>query len=123
MSSPTVVLVTGANSGIGYEIVKSFYEAPKSYHIIMTSRSLENGTKAMEKIKSEVPSSSNTLQVVQMDLTSDESINAAFATVQSTNQRIDALINNAGTHLPHPPLFTPRNTLTVFFFFLTRRHL
>ncbi|ATY62463.1 NAD(P)-binding domain [Cordyceps militaris] len=96
MSSPTVVLVTGANSGIGYEIVKSFYEAPKSYHVIMTSRSLENGTKAMEKIKSEVPSSSNTLQVVQMDLTSDESINAAFATVQSTNQRIDALINNAG---------------------------
>ncbi len=101
MSSPTVVLVTGANSGIGYEIVKSFYEASKPYHIILTSRSLENGTAAMEKIKNEVPSSANTLQVVQMDLTSDESINAAFATVQSTNPRIDALINNAGARPIH----------------------
>ncbi|KAJ3476851.1 hypothetical protein NLG97_g8997 [Lecanicillium saksenae] len=96
MSSPTVVVVTGANAGLGYEIVKSFYEAPKPYHIIMTSRSLENGTAAMEKIKSEVTSSSNTIQLVQMDLTSDESINAAFEVVKADNKKIDALINNAG---------------------------
>ncbi|KAJ6787853.1 hypothetical protein PWT90_08349 [Aphanocladium album] len=96
MLSPTVVLVTGANIGLGYEIVKAFYEASKPYHIIMTSRSLENGTTAMEKIKSEVTSSSNTIQMVQMDLTSDESIKAAFDTVKTSNERIDALVNNAG---------------------------
>lgn len=98
MTSPKIVLVTGANSGIGYETVKAFYESPNLYHVVLTSRSLQNGIAAMEKIKTEVPASSNTIQVAALDLTSDDSINKAFETVKSTNTKIDALINNAGKH-------------------------
>lgn len=96
MASPKIVLVTGANSGLGYETVKAFYDSPNAYHMILTSRSLQNGIAAMEKIKAEAPTSSNTIQVVGLDLTSDDSITKAFETVKSTNSKIDALINNAG---------------------------
>lgn len=108
MSSPNVIVVTGANSGLGLEIAKCFYQASKSYHIILISRSLQNGKDAMEKIKGEVKISSNTMEAVQMDLTSDESITAAFETVKASHKKIDALINNAGKHSK----FTPNNCTT-----------
>ena len=97
MASRKVVLVTGANSGIGYEAVKALLESDKAkYHVFLGSRSLEKGNSAIEKLHSEVPKTSNTAEVIQVDVTSDESIQKAFEQVKASPGHLDTLVNNAG---------------------------
>ena len=98
MTSPTIVLVTGGNNGIGYEIVKALLQSDKAYHILLGSRSLEKAKVAIETFHKECPESTNTVEVVQVDLTSDESIEKAFEQVKANPGHIDVLINNAGMH-------------------------
>ncbi|KUL82997.1 hypothetical protein ZTR_09338 [Talaromyces verruculosus] len=90
------VLVTGANKGIGYEIVKALLESSKPYHVFLGSRSLERGRQAVATIRKECANCSNTVEVVQIDLSDDSSIQSAFETVNSSVGHLDVLINNAG---------------------------
>ena len=97
MASQKVVLITGANDGIGYEAVKAFLESDKAkYHVFLGSRSLEKGKLAIEKLHKEVPKTSNTVELIQVDVTSDESIQKAFKQVKAHPGHLDALVNNAG---------------------------
>ncbi|KAJ5618572.1 hypothetical protein N7528_006683 [Penicillium herquei] len=96
MATRKIVLVTGGNGGIGYETVKAFIESTKPYHILMGSRSLENANQAITKLQEECPGATNPVEPLQVDLTSDESIEAAYEKVKSGHGYIDALINNAG---------------------------
>ena len=98
MASLKVVLVTGGNNGIGYETVKAFLQSDKAYHVLLGSRSLEKAKLAIETLHKECPESTNTVEAVQVDLTSDESIEKAFEQVKASPGYIDALINNAGMH-------------------------
>ena len=100
MASPKVVLVTGGNNGIGYETVKALLQSEKPYHILLGSRSLEKAKLAIETLHKECPESTNTVEVAQVDLTSDESIEKAFEQVKASPGHIDVLINNAGMHTP-----------------------
>jgi NAD(P)-dependent dehydrogenase (short-subunit alcohol dehydrogenase family) len=92
----SIALVTGGNNGIGYEIVKALFESSKPYHILLGSRSLEKANVAVDNLKKECPESTNSLEIVQVDLTSDESINKAFEQVKASPGHLDTLINNAG---------------------------
>ncbi|KAI0126268.1 hypothetical protein BJ170DRAFT_707754 [Xylariales sp. AK1849] len=96
MVSPKVVLVTGGNNGIGYEIVKALLESDKAYHVLMGSRSADKAELAIEKLHQECPDSTNTVETVQVNLNSDESIEKAFEQVKNSHGIIDALVNNAG---------------------------
>jgi Short-chain dehydrogenases of various substrate specificities len=96
MASPKIVLVTGGNGGLGYETVKAFYESEKSYRILMGSRSLDKAKAAIEQLHTECPSATNTVEAVELDIASDESIEKAYAKVQTDVGYIDALVNNAG---------------------------
>jgi len=97
MASQKVVLVTGANGGIGYEAVKAFLESDKAkYHVFLGSRSLEKGKLAIEKLHKEVSKTRNTVELIQVDVTSDESIQKAFEQVKASSGHLDALVNNAG---------------------------
>ncbi|KAJ7661327.1 hypothetical protein DFH06DRAFT_988064 [Mycena polygramma] len=96
MASPQIVLVTGGNNGIGYETVKALFEADKPYHVLLGSRSLEKAKKAIEKLHEQCPASTNTVEAVHVDLTSDESIERAYAQIEADHGHIDALVNNAG---------------------------
>ena len=100
MASRKIILITGGNSGIGYEAVKAFFESDKAYRVFMSSRSLEKGEEAIDKLRHECPNATNTLELVQLDLANDESIDQAFAQVQAQTGHIDALVNNAGGHGP-----------------------
>ncbi|KAI0139284.1 hypothetical protein BJ166DRAFT_630788 [Pestalotiopsis sp. NC0098] len=96
MGDRRIVLITGGNAGIGYEAVKAFLQSDRSYHILMGSRSIEKANAAIEQLKSEVPGSPSTVDVVQVDIAEDQSIEKAFAQVQASHGHIDSLINNAG---------------------------
>jgi len=104
MASPKVVLVTGGNNGIGYETVKAFLQSDNAYHVLLGSRSLEKAKLAIETLHKECSESISTVEAVQLDLTSDESIEKAFEQVKATPGHIDALINNAGMHTSLYPM-------------------
>lgn len=99
-ANETVVLVTGANTGLGYEIVKSLLKSSaRTYHVLLGSRSLDKGNAAADKIKSELSTAANTdsrVSVVQIDIEDDESIQRCFETVSGLTGCIDVLVNNAG---------------------------
>jgi NAD(P)-dependent dehydrogenase (short-subunit alcohol dehydrogenase family) len=99
MADPKIVFITGANTGIGFQIARALYSADKPYAVIVGSRSLSKAEDAISSLKTEFPASTNTLVPLTVDIESDESIESAAAEVESKFGRIDALINNAGTHI------------------------
>lgn len=64
----------------------------------MGSRSLDKAKTAIENLKKECPESNNTVEALQLDLTSDDSIEKAFKHVEKTQGLLDVLINNAGVY-------------------------
>jgi NAD(P)-dependent dehydrogenase (short-subunit alcohol dehydrogenase family) len=95
-----VVIVTGANSGIGYETAKALLQASKPYHILLGSRSREKAETAIASLHKECPGATNKVDPLPVDLNSDQSIEQAFEQVKANPGRVDALINNAGVHQP-----------------------
>jgi NAD(P)-dependent dehydrogenase (short-subunit alcohol dehydrogenase family) len=91
-----VVLITGANTGLGLEIVKALYKTTEPYNIILGTRSIVNGEAAVLAIQKEIPSSPSSLSVLQVDLASDQSIDKALKSIESKFGRLDVLVNNAG---------------------------
>ncbi|KAL6872752.1 NAD(P)-binding protein [Trichoderma novae-zelandiae] len=87
-----VVLVTGANQGIGFEIVKKLVAIQPTYHVLVGCRSLSRGADAISKLEKLAGS----VSPVEVDITSDESIAACVAHVEREHGKLDVLINNAG---------------------------
>jgi len=87
-----IFLVTGANSGIGYEATKVF--ASKGALVIMGCRNLDKANKAKETIIKEFPEAS--LDIIQLDLTSFKSIKSFTNKVNEKYVKLDVLLNNAG---------------------------
>ncbi|KAI1474749.1 NAD(P)-binding protein [Daldinia eschscholtzii] len=95
-SDKEVILITGGNTGLGFEIAKALYQSEIPYEIIIGTRTVSKGEDAIATLNKEIPQSASSLSVVQVDLTSDESIEKAIETISSQNGRLDALVNNAG---------------------------
>ncbi|MDQ0226217.1 SDR family NAD(P)-dependent oxidoreductase [Metabacillus niabensis] len=88
-----IALVTGGNRGLGNELAKQL--ALKGFKVILASRNLEMGKKAAEKLKE----LNLDVSSVEMDVTNQESIHQAAATINVHFGRLDVLINNAGVYL------------------------
>jgi NAD(P)-dependent dehydrogenase (short-subunit alcohol dehydrogenase family) len=101
--SPKTVIVTGANRGIGYQIVKQLFSKPISRNIIMTSRDLSSGHKILDEIKNSCPDSKSTLYLEQLDILDDNSIDSFYNTIQTKYKKIDVLVNNVGVNPPDAP--------------------
>ena len=86
------IIVTGANSGLGYETSKAL--AQKQAIVILACRNLEKGEAARQKILREFPQAS--LKVMALDLSSLDSIRVFADAYQRDYQSLDVLINNAG---------------------------
>ena len=97
MDQKTIVLVTGANTGLGFEIVKGLCSSEKSYEIVLGGRSLINAQQAADAISKDFPSSRSSLWPMQIDIEDDESIQRIFDQVQTKFGKLDFLVNNAGT--------------------------
>jgi len=83
--------ITGANKGIGFETAKQLLE--KGYFVFLGSRSLANGIKAVETLKSQ---GLNNVTAVQLDVTDEDSVKSAFEALNKQTTVLDVLINNAG---------------------------
>ncbi|MDM7991546.1 SDR family NAD(P)-dependent oxidoreductase [Arthrobacter sp. zg-Y877] len=84
----TTTLITGANKGLGYETARRLIEA--GHTVWMGARDEVRGREAAETLGG---------QFVQLDVTSDSSVEAAAKTVAAAGG-LDVLINNAG--IPGP---------------------
>jgi NAD(P)-dependent dehydrogenase (short-subunit alcohol dehydrogenase family) len=98
MTDSTIVLITGGNTGIGYESVKALYTSPQPHTILMGSRSLEKAKGSIVRLKGEVSESKSEVVPIQIDIEDDVSIEKAFKEVESKYGRIDTLVNNAGRY-------------------------
>jgi protochlorophyllide reductase len=87
-----IALVTGANSGIGYETARALAE--HGAHVILACRDDEKARRARDKLESQLARSS--LEVLHLDLADLVSVRMAAEEVLSGHARLDMLVNNAG---------------------------
>jgi NAD(P)-dependent dehydrogenase (short-subunit alcohol dehydrogenase family) len=90
--SGKTIIVTGGNSGLGYESVKAF--AGKGAEVILGSRSMEKGEQARKEIRAEVPDAK--IHVMQLDLGELDSIRAFATEFIKKFKKLNVLLNNAG---------------------------
>ncbi len=89
--SGRTVVITGANSGIGYEAARAL--ARRHAKVILACRSLEKARAAASAI---CAGDSLAVEVMELDLASLKSIRAFAQSFHLRNQRLDVLCNNAG---------------------------
>ncbi|ALG08248.1 SDR family NAD(P)-dependent oxidoreductase [Kibdelosporangium phytohabitans] len=82
-----VALVTGANQGIGEEIVRRL--AATGMTVYLGARDISPGQRAAEDLSGDI-------RVVQLDVTDQLQIDAAVNYIDSNSGKLDVLINNAG---------------------------
>ncbi|KAI8625037.1 putative short chain dehydrogenase/reductase [Xylariaceae sp. FL1651] len=99
-SAKTIILVTGASSGIGLETVRLLAQTSPDFEILLGSRSVEKGTKALESLRADAPKGN--ISLLQIDVTDIKSITAAKEQVESAHGKLDVLINNAGIIVTKP---------------------
>lgn len=86
------VLVTGANSGLGFETSRVL--ADRDAHVVMACRSRDKAEDAMARIREQVPGAS--LEFLALDLSSLASVAEAAERFRQQHGKLDRLINNAG---------------------------
>lgn len=84
-------LVTGANKGIGLEVVRQLAQA--GFYVYLGSRKLESGLLAAKQLRTDGIS---TIEVIQLDVTDHESVQAARISLGEKTPVLDVLVNNAG---------------------------
>ncbi|KAM0708889.1 hypothetical protein Q7P35_002925 [Cladosporium inversicolor] len=96
MTSKTLILVTGANQGLGYYAAQQLASSGK-YHVLLGSRDFSKAEKAIQTLLADttVKVSSDDLTPIQIDIDDDASIAAAVKTVEDKYHKLDILLNNA----------------------------
>jgi len=85
-------LVTGANSGIGYQAALEL--ARRGAHVLLGCRNTAKGLAALDRLKKEVPGAN--AELVELDMASLASIRAFAAAYVGAGLALGLLINNAG---------------------------
>lgn len=88
--SGKVAVVTGASSGLGRQFAKALAE--QGAQVAILARRMEK----LEELKDEITGSGGSCLAVVCDVSEEESIKNAVATVKKEFGRIDILVNNAG---------------------------
>jgi NAD(P)-dependent dehydrogenase (short-subunit alcohol dehydrogenase family) len=90
-----IVMITGANSGIGKETARVLAE--RGATIIMISRNKERGEVALKELKEKT--GSDKIELILADLTEPDMIRDAVDKFKEKYDHLDVLINNAGLTL------------------------
>jgi len=86
------IIVTGGNSGLGFEAVKALAE--KGAQVVLACRNLDKGVKAKNEILSLYLQAK--IEVMELDLMDISSIRSFVAKFKNEHAKLDVLINNAG---------------------------
>jgi NAD(P)-dependent dehydrogenase (short-subunit alcohol dehydrogenase family) len=95
-NSAPVAVVTGANRGIGLEVVRQL--AGRGWTVVLGSRDLARGRAAADRLtarRSGMRSRDIDVRVVRLDVADQASIDSMAAWVTAELRRCDALVNNA----------------------------
>jgi short-subunit dehydrogenase len=85
------VLITGCSTGFGYMSAK--YLAKKGHHVYATMRNINGkNAKSASELMEFATSNGYNIEVLEIDVTSDESVDKAISQIP----KVDVLINNAG---------------------------
>jgi len=86
------VLITGGNSGIGFECARALARAGR--HVVIASRSRRTSDEAVRRIGAE--SGAQRIEAMDLDLASPSSIRRLVAEIQARNLPLQSLVCNAG---------------------------
>ena len=106
------IIVTGANSGIGYQTALGL--ARQGHTVIMMCRNPQRGKDAQQRIIE--ATGNNRVDLIIVDLASQQSIRDGVATFLSRHTRLDVLINNAANFdiTLKKPVITEDGVETIF---------
>jgi NAD(P)-dependent dehydrogenase (short-subunit alcohol dehydrogenase family) len=114
MSTPKVVLVTGASSGFGAMTVRALADAKHVVYAGMRDVSGRNA-QAAAAARRYAAEHSVTLRPVEMDVSDQASVDGAVAAVLAEARRIDVVVHNAGHMVLGPTeAFTPDQVAAVY---------
>jgi len=98
MAHKRTILVSGSNTGIGYDLVKLL--ATKGHNVYLASRNETSGKEAQQKLKQD---HGLDVKFVQLDITDVSSVHAARDTIDKAEGKLDVLVNNAGMSYLNKP--------------------
>ena len=111
-----VILVTGANKGIGQAIVKRLLAEFPDTHLLLGSRDKQRGDTAVQELLADLGSAFKPrLEMLLLDVGDDQSVAAAVAFVNEKFGGLYGLVNNAGGWLS-----TDRDTIQLNAFSVVR---
>jgi NAD(P)-dependent dehydrogenase (short-subunit alcohol dehydrogenase family) len=90
-----LAIVTGANTGLGFETALAL--ASKGFEVLITSRSSLKGNAAVSRITNANPTAK--VSMLELDLASMESINKFVSAYSANYGTWDVLVNNAGAKI------------------------
>ncbi len=95
MSSDQAVLITGTSTGFGRLAAETL--ARRGYHVFASMRDIAGrNAKAAEELRTLAQRENLRLQVLELDVSNDASVETAVSQALATAGRIDTVINNAG---------------------------
>lgn len=107
MTDKKTAIVTGANTGLGFETAKGL--AAIGHKVYLACRSEEKAKAAMAKIKRKIRDAD--IHFLKLDLLDRPGIKVAVKTFSAQNETLDILVNNAG--LMGPPHTITQNGLEL----------
>ena len=105
------VLVTGGNSGIGFECARELARAGR--HVVIASRGREASARAVQRIAAEF--GADRIEAMELDLAEPESVRRLAQAIEERDLTLRALVCNAGLQHPGPHLIVTSEGYEITF--------